>query len=248
MLHGRLDQPDREEGGEAEDGGEENGVAQMTVVEERLAADPQRLGQVGMGQGRMVDRGFLEGAADEQRQQPDADLGEEGEQGGGGVHEAGAEGAAGFAELGGAGHAPVVAGVVFFLPGLFEGLEEQGAVRAADEGEGDAEQQFGDEHPGEALGLGVDPPADNADERGEIEGETVAEAVAEISRRIFHEQRRHREEPLQKEDLGEGEADVILPEEGDDRHREEGHLEEGEGVEPADVAQGARRRGAQSRQ
>ena len=137
--------------------------------------------------------------------------------------------------MGARSHAPVVAGVVFLPPFLPQAFEEEGRIGAADEGEGYSQKNFGEENSPEGLRHRIRPPAGDAEDRCEVEGQAVAEPVGDIPRRIFHHEGRQGENPLQKQDLGQGEADMILPEKSDDGHGEQGHLQEGKGVKFGDV-------------
>ncbi len=102
----------------------------------------------------MIPRRFDHGAGQQQCQQPDADLQDEREQRCVGVEHAGKDRPQRLASLGIAAHAPLMAGVLLLRAFRLEGFVQQGAVRTADEGQGDPEQDLG----GHDMGEGGRPP------------------------------------------------------------------------------------------
>ena len=236
VLHVGLDQPDRVKRGDPEHRIEEDGVAQVPVVPEGVPGRRESLRQMGAGVDGAFPGRVPELPGDEEGGDPDADLEQKGEHRRVGVDDPGKQSPGGLADLAETVHPPFMAriGVLFaFRP---QRLVEQGAVGSADEGKGHAEQYFGQEHRAEGTGDGIDPPADDAQKGGDIERAAVAEPVADISRRVIKREGCQRKDALQQKDLGQRQTDMVFPEKGDDRHREQRHLQEGERVKLADIA------------
>jgi len=211
-LHVGLNQPDRVEGGEPQGRVQQDGGAQPPVLQKGVAGRANGFRQVAGWRGKLPSR-LHQGAGQKQRQQPHPHLQDKGREGRRRVEDPSEDRPEGLPGLAEPAHAPLVARVGVLLPFPLEGFVEKRTVGAADEGEGYPEKNLGNQHVGEGAGDGVDPPP----------------------RWVLHHHHDDGEDALQQEDLGEGKADLILPEEGDDRHGEEGHLKEGEGVELANV-------------
>jgi hypothetical protein len=71
-----------------------------------------------------------------------------------------------------------MAGIIGFLSIAAQALEEERAVGAADERERRPQKNFRDQHAGKGIGDRVQTPACDAEDRREIEGESIAETVA----------------------------------------------------------------------
>ena len=118
------------------------------------------------------------------------------------------------------------------------GLErhpQQRAVGAGDEGAAAPEQDLGDHDSREARRGRVDQPA-RAQERGAHEERpAVADAIGDVAGGELEEDHREAEHGLEQEDVGERQPDLILPEQRDDRDREQRELQRAERDEQARV-------------
>src|SRR6185369_8186876 len=144
--------------------------------------------------------------------------------------------AAPLADLGGGPYPAVPAGVLGLSAVGLERHPQQGAVGAGDEGAAAPEQDLGDHDPREARRAGVDQPA-RARERGAHEERpAVADAIGEVAGGELEEDHRETEHGLEQEDVRERQADLILPEQRDDRDREQRELQRAERDEQARVS------------
>ncbi len=170
LLHEGLDQPDGEERSEAQNRRQQQGRANGAVVDQRHAQRIERFAEMAVGLNLFVARDLLERAAQPIGSEPHADLDDERQQRPGGVEHAGEQRPGSLTRLSEAVHPPVVAGVVHLLAAGAQRLVEQGAVRAADEGEGGAEKDFRQKNVEEGIGRQIEAPADQPEDCRDIEG------------------------------------------------------------------------------
>src|SRR5262249_636968 len=118
----------------------------------------------------------------------------------------------------------------------FDRDKKQGAVRAGDEREADAEQHLRQRHAGESRSQRVGEPASEPKGSADHERPAVAEPVGDVAGRKLADNRRRAEDRLKPDDLGQRHADLVFPEKRDDGNRKKREAQPRGGGEQRRVA------------